>query len=45
MKALFPRTRLVTIKNAGHWLHADQPEAVSQALGMFLDSLRPALGR
>ncbi|MDO5534022.1 MAG: alpha/beta fold hydrolase [Propionibacteriaceae bacterium] len=45
MKELFPRTRLVTIKNAGHWLHADQPEAVSQALGMFLASLRPELGR
>lgn len=45
MKELFPRARLVTIKNAGHWLHADQPEAVSQSLAMFLASLRPQLSR
>lgn len=45
MKSYFPRTRLVTIKGAGHWLHADQPEAVSTSLQMFLDSLRPQLGR
>lgn len=44
MKALFPRTRLVTIKNAGHWLHAEQPQAVAQSLAMFLASLRPELG-
>ena len=43
MKELFPRARLVTIKNAGHWLHADQPEAVAQSVGMFLASLRPLL--
>lgn len=45
MRALFPRTRLVTIKHAGHWLHADQPEAVSATLQAFLDALRPALER
>lgn len=45
MRALFPRTRLVTIKNAGHWLHADQPQAVAATLQAFLDALRPALGR
>ena len=44
MRALFPRTRLVTIKGAGHWVHADQPEAVSATLDAFLASLRPALG-
>lgn len=44
MRALFPRTRLVTIKGAGHWLHADQPEAVAATLDAFLATLRPALG-
>lgn len=44
MKALFPRARLVTIKNAGHWLHSDQPAAVAQSLAMFLAGLRPELG-
>ena len=44
MKSLFPRARLVTIKNAGHWLHAEQPDAVGQSLAMFLASLRPELG-
>lgn len=38
MRALFPRARLVTVKNAGHWLHADQPEAVARTLRVFLDS-------
>ncbi len=36
MRALFPRTTLVTVKNAGHWLHADQPEAFASALRVFL---------
>lgn len=45
MKALFPRARLVTIKHAGHWLHAEQPQAVGKSLAMFLASLRPELGR
>jgi hypothetical protein len=26
MDALFPATRLVRIKNAGHWVHSEQPE-------------------
>ena len=36
MRGLFPRVRLVTIKNAGHWVHADQPEALTRTLAMFL---------
>src|SRR3954470_14703139 len=36
MDALFPATRLVRIKNAGHWVHSEQPEA-------FLATLRPFL--
>ncbi len=36
MRALFPRVRLVTVKNAGHWVHADQPEVFLAALRRFL---------
>ncbi|MFT4187250.1 MAG: alpha/beta fold hydrolase [Aeromicrobium sp.] len=36
MRALFPRTRLVTIKDAGHWVHSEQPEAFVSALKVFL---------
>ena len=38
MDALFPTTRLVRIKNAGHWVHSEQPE-------IFLTTLRLFLGR
>jgi pimeloyl-ACP methyl ester carboxylesterase len=37
MRSLFPRVQLVTIKQAGHWLHTDQP-------AVFLDVLRRFLG-
>lgn len=36
MRALFPRTRLATIKNAGHWIHSEQPESFVSALRVFL---------
>ncbi len=26
IRSLFPRARFVTLKNAGHWLHADNPD-------------------
>ncbi|WP_328796780.1 hypothetical protein [Janibacter melonis] len=32
----FPRTRLLTIKSAGHWVHSEQPEIFVQALRRFL---------
>ncbi|MDM7458429.1 MAG: alpha/beta fold hydrolase [Paracoccus sp. (in: a-proteobacteria)] len=32
----FPQARLVTINGAGHWLHADAPEAVADTLAAFL---------
>ena len=35
MRALFPRTQLVTIKNAGHWVHSEQPEVFLAALRRF----------
>ncbi len=36
MDALFPATRLLTIKNAGHWVHSEQPEIFTEALRRFL---------
>ena len=36
MRALFPRTRLATIKGAGHWVHSEQPESFVSALRVFL---------
>jgi esterase len=38
MRALFPRVRLVRVKNAGHWVHADQPAVFVSALRGFLSS-------
>jgi pimeloyl-ACP methyl ester carboxylesterase len=39
MDALFPSTRLVKIKNAGHWVHSEQPETFLATLQRFLDSV------
>jgi pimeloyl-ACP methyl ester carboxylesterase len=39
MDALFPATRLVRIKNAGHWVHSEQPDVFLQTLRRFLDSV------
>ena len=39
MDALFPTTRLVTVKNAGHWVHSEQPEVFTEALRRFLDGV------
>nr|WP_202627799.1 alpha/beta fold hydrolase [Cellulomonas sp. APG4] len=36
MRGLFPRTTLVTIKGAGHWVHSEQPEAFVSTLRTFL---------
>jgi len=38
MRALFPRARLVTIKNAGHWVHSDQPEMFVAILRRYLSA-------
>ena len=37
MDALFPSTRLVKIKNAGHWVHSEQPEIFLETLRRFLE--------
>lgn len=36
MRALFPRAVLVTIKEAGHWVHSEQPKAFVASLRAFL---------
>ena len=35
MERWFPRTRRVTIKNAGHWVHSEQPEVFVEVLRRF----------
>ncbi len=37
MDRLFPRNRRATIKNAGHWVHSEQPEVFLEVVGRFLD--------
>ena len=36
MRALFPKVISATLKNAGHWVHADQPEAFTATVRHFL---------
>lgn len=36
IRAWFPNARIETIADAGHWVHADQPQAVLEAVGTFL---------
>jgi esterase len=38
LRNVLPQARMVTLKNAGHWLHADQPEAFQKAVEAFLAS-------
>jgi esterase len=33
---LFPQARIERIKGAGHWVHAEQPQAFLQTIGPFL---------
>ena len=37
MDALFPATRLVRIKDAGHWVHSEQPDIFLGTLRLFLE--------
>ncbi|MBW8750039.1 MAG: alpha/beta fold hydrolase [Propionibacteriales bacterium] len=34
----FPHNRRVTVKNAGHWVHSEQPEVFVEVLRQFTDS-------
>ncbi len=36
--AWFPHAELVTLPQAGHWLHADQPDAFAAAVATFLQA-------
>ncbi|MEX1033212.1 MAG: alpha/beta fold hydrolase [Cellvibrionaceae bacterium] len=33
----FPRGKIVTVKDAGHWLHAEQPQAVADSVIEFIN--------
>lgn len=35
-QALFPAVRFATLRDAGHWLHADQPQAFTATVAAFL---------
>jgi esterase len=37
IKKLFPAAEMITVKNAGHWVHAEKPEAI---IDIFLRQLR-----
>ncbi|WNK18860.1 alpha/beta fold hydrolase [Halomonas piscis] len=36
LREVLPKARVVTLKGAGHWLHAEQPQAFQQAVNTFL---------
>lgn len=36
MRALFPKTRRMTVRGAGHWVHSEKPDEVITALRGFL---------
>lgn len=38
IQAKFPNSHIVTIQDAGHWLHAEQPKAVASSVLDFLHS-------
>ena len=39
MAELFPLVRLVRVKNAGHWVHSEQPEVFVEAVRRFLQQV------
>ena len=39
MRSLFPRTRLVTVKGVGHWVHSQAPDVVTETLRRVLRQL------
>ena len=41
MERLFPRVRKLTVKDAGHWVHSEQPQVFEQVLQRFLESGSP----
>ena len=41
MTQLFPLVRLVRVKNAGHWVHSEQPEVFLSTVRQFLQQVEP----
>jgi esterase len=41
---LFPQASITTLEGAGHWLHADNPEAFTRLVNDFLSGARPSPG-
>lgn len=39
MRGLFPRTRLVTVNGAGHWVHTDSPAVVTETVRRVVRSV------
>ncbi|MGL5860384.1 MAG: alpha/beta fold hydrolase [Phycicoccus sp.] len=39
MRSLFPRTRLVTVNGAGHWVHTDAPAVVAETVLRVVESV------
>ncbi|MGB3848936.1 MAG: alpha/beta fold hydrolase [Tunicatimonas sp.] len=37
IKRIFPQARTINIEEAGHWVHAEQPNALLEAVNSFLD--------
>jgi len=37
IKSFFPRTEIITIKDADHWMHTDQPQRLFEEISRFLD--------
>ncbi|NLA25440.1 MAG: alpha/beta fold hydrolase [Bacteroidales bacterium] len=37
VKFIFPNSKIITINNAGHWLHAEQPKEVFKEMKAFLE--------
>jgi len=38
IKAMFPKAIFLTVKNAGHWVHAEKPEIVLKTVKKFISS-------
>lgn len=45
IKEWFPLSRINTVKNAGHWLHSEQPSTFLDICLKFLSDEQPGLGR
>ncbi len=44
IRSLFPAARMITLKNAGHWVHADDPESFLSVVATFCETGSGAAG-